>query len=488
MKMFMVLNYKSQVQARRRAFTLIELLVVLGIALLLAGLILPTVKSLLVDRKSSQSAIMVKNYLEAARARAIGKNRSVAVVLERLSGRAADVNEDGVLNLADTVADGLGRRFVSATAQSFPVAQRASQSPDVNFLAYNTCIKLSMAEEPLPISSKTIPTAINIQWQPVGAVPTGGPYSGPDALLDADQSTIQGLFPPRGEERTFSVTFPWSPPAGVPPGDIYPILGDYLIAGNEISFGDSSQRFTITAPRFSSVHESFDSANAPAQIWFSIFNELGATPRSEQSIQTYSNINLPLNTATPTTFRIYQKPKPIYSQTIQLPKGACIDLSLSGFSNDRVGLSDYRVRFASDWVFGGASGPPAPEELRPIYIVFSPDGSFSKVYANQIVGQQNSRIDAVDDVFLHIGKIDQVAMPFDPSTKRRDLASVANADSNGLKQNLTDPSGYVIRLSPKSGAISAAPIRQFVPSGTDSLFDVIGKSRGATFSSTVTGQ
>ena len=487
MRTLMVLNCKSQVRARRRAFTLIELLVVLGIALLLASIILPTVKSLLVDRKSSQSAIMVKNYLEAARARAIGKNRSVAVVLERLSGRASDVDDNGVLNLADTVADGLGRRFVSATAQSFPIAQRASQSPDINFLPYNTCIKLSMAEEPLPISSKTIPTSVNIQWQPVGAVP-GAPYSGLDALLDADQSTIQGLFPPRGEERTYSVTFPFVSPGVIPAGDIYPILGDFLVAGNEISFGDSTQRFTITAPRFSSVHESYDSANTPAQIWFSIFNEIGATPRSEQSIQTYSNINLPLNTATPTTFRIYQKPKPIYSQTVQLPNGACIDLSLSGFSNDRVGLSDYRVRFASDWVLSGASGPPAPEELRPIYLVFSPDGSFSKVYANQMSGQQNSRIDAVDDVFLHIGKIDQVTMPFNQSTQRRDLASVVNADSNGLKQNLTDPSGYVIRLSPKSGAISAAPIRQFVPSGTDTLFDVIGKSRGATFSSTVTGQ
>lgn len=469
-----------------KAFTLVELLVVLGIALLLAALILPTVKTLLADRKTSQAAILVKNYLEAARARAIGKNRSVAVVLERISGRPADLNDDGVINMADTVTIGTQQRFQSATSQSFAVGARASQAADTNFIPYNTCIKLSMAEEPLPITSKTIPMLVNIQSQLVGVVPTGAPYSGADALLDADQLLIQGSFPP-GEERTFSVTPTFTTPPGLTNGDIYPILGDYLVAGNEISFGDSSQRFTITAPRFSSVHEAYDIANPQPRIWFSISNELGATTRNEQSIRAYSSINLPADTSIPTTFRIFQKPKPIYTQTVQLPKGACIDLSLSGFANDKVGLSDYRARFASDWVIGGASGPPTPEELRPIYLVFSPDGSFSRVYANQMLGPQSVRIDAVDDVFLHVGRIDQVTMPYNASNVR-DLASVVAAAANGTKQNLTDPSTYVLRLSPKSGAISTAPIRQFVPSPSDTLFDIIAKSRGGTYSSTVTGQ
>ena len=490
MKITVVFRGKARIHFARDAFTLVELLVVLGIALLLAALILPTVKSLLVDRKTSQSAIIVKNYLDAARARAIGKNRSVAVVLERISGRAADRNDDGVINLADTVTIGTQQRFESATSKSFAASGRAMELPDTNFLPYNTCIKLSMAEEPLPITNQTIPAAVNIQSQLVGAVPTAAPYSGADALLDADQGLIQSLFPPKGEERTFSVTLPFPvtlPPTTVPSGDIYPILGDYLIAGNEISFGDSSQRFTITAPRFSSTHEAYDGANTAAQIWFSISNELGATPRSEQAIRSYSTINLPLSTLTPTSFRIYQKPKPIYSQAVQLPKGTCIDLSLSGFANDKDGLSDYRVRFASDWVIGGTTGPPTPEELRPIYLVFSPDGSFSRVYANQMLGPQTVRIDAVDDVFLHIGRIDQVTMPFN-SSNVRDRASVEAAVLVGTKQNLTDPSSYVLRLSPKSGAISASPIRQFVPSSSDTLFDIIAKSRGGTFSSTVTGQ
>ena len=74
----------------KRGLTLVELLVVVGVASVIAAVMLPGIKSVLTDRKSSQAAIMVRNYIEAARTRAIGRNRSVAVVFERLSpGRAS---------------------------------------------------------------------------------------------------------------------------------------------------------------------------------------------------------------------------------------------------------------------------------------------------------------------------------------------------------------------------------------------------------------
>lgn len=72
----------------KHGLTLVELLVVVGVVSAIAAIMLPGIKSVLTDRKSSQAAIMVKNYLEAARARAIGRNRPVAVVFERLSSQA----------------------------------------------------------------------------------------------------------------------------------------------------------------------------------------------------------------------------------------------------------------------------------------------------------------------------------------------------------------------------------------------------------------
>lgn len=440
----------------KRGMTLVELLVVLGVVTLLAAIILPTVKNLLADRKTSQAAIVVKNYIEAARARAIGKNRSVAVVLERVSSRAQLV----------------GGVYVSSTANPSPT----TANPADNFIPYNTCIKLSLAEEPLPISDKTIPATCTITAvaSSSGLVPTN--YDPDVPLLDADQ--LFGM----SEIRVFSLTVSGGYNAAQ-------LIGEYLVAGNEISLGDSPARFTITSPTSRASHDAY-AAGVPTTIWFSVINERGVDGLGELAMRPYVDITAGTMT---TEFKIFPKPKPIYSQTVQLPKGTCIDLSLSGFANDiptapPPGLSDYRVRFASDWVVSGTTGIPTPPELRPIYLVFSPDGSFSRVYANQRGGSQSVRIDTVEDVFLHIGRIDQVVMPVDPTVNGRNLVGFLAAEAGGTKQNLTDPSSYIIRLSPKSGAISAAPIRQFVPASGDTLGDIIGKSRQGTYNSTITGQ
>lgn len=77
---------------RRNAVTLVELLVVMAVVVLLAGLVLPSVRTLLKDQRTSQSARVVQGFIESARARAIASNRPVAVILERLG----DLDSDSV--------------------------------------------------------------------------------------------------------------------------------------------------------------------------------------------------------------------------------------------------------------------------------------------------------------------------------------------------------------------------------------------------------
>ncbi|MCU0707752.1 MAG: prepilin-type N-terminal cleavage/methylation domain-containing protein, partial [Pirellula sp.] len=209
----------------RRGLTLVELLVVVGVVSVLAAIVLPSIKNVLTDRKSSQTAIVVRNFLEAARARAIGKNRTVAVVLERLSSRTQIVGGVPVSETATTTIT----------------------TPDTNFIPYNACIRMSLAEEPLPVTEAMMPTTVTIRARAPGdglnpPIPNPGAYAGMDRLLDADQ--LAGI----DEVRIFEV---------IPSAtniDIASLLGDSLINGSQISFGNSKRRFTVVSPRSPSVH------------------------------------------------------------------------------------------------------------------------------------------------------------------------------------------------------------------------------------------
>jgi prepilin-type N-terminal cleavage/methylation domain-containing protein len=473
----------------KRGLTLVELLVVVGVVSTIAAIMLPGIKSVLTDRKSSQAAIMVKNYLEAARTRAIGRNRSVAVVFERLSSRAT-VGPNG--------------NFISETALPGPYA-----TPDANFVPYNACIRMSLAEEPLPVTESMLPAAVSFRVRVPGdglspSIPTNAPYIGEDALADFHQNMVP-------EARIFEVTAS----ANI---NLAWLVGEYLTNGCQISFGNSSRRFSIVSPRSPTVHGNAGGST----IWFSVMNERLFDGHTERAKEPYVDLKPGMIF---TQFKIYQRPKPVFSQVVQLPRGMCVDLSLSGFGKkmpghgnltaekqpvfDPSGVAmpgfDYRMRFASDWISNGPT-PPTPEELRPVYIVFSSDGHLSHVWANERRGGGSdpnyqgslTRIDATHDVFLHVGKIDRVTMPLDPDPQilGRNAFGFKGAVQLGVQNNLTDLSAYVVRLSPNSGAITASPVvnieTQVSILGLNinnlNFGDMIELSRRGTYNSNVTAQ
>lgn len=77
--------------------TLVELLVVMGLIVLLAGLTLPTVRSVLKDQRVSESARVFQGLAEGARAKAMYMGRPVALILERIPG---DPSAPASFNLA----------------------------------------------------------------------------------------------------------------------------------------------------------------------------------------------------------------------------------------------------------------------------------------------------------------------------------------------------------------------------------------------------
>ena len=77
-------------QSLHRGLTLVELLAVIGVITVVAAVTLPSVRSILADRQTQQAALQVRSFIEAARSRAIGRDREVAVVLERMRWGSGD--------------------------------------------------------------------------------------------------------------------------------------------------------------------------------------------------------------------------------------------------------------------------------------------------------------------------------------------------------------------------------------------------------------
>lgn len=75
---------EKKMRTRRLGVTLVELLIVMGLIVLLAGLTLPTVRSVLKDQRVTEAARVFQGLAEGARAKAVYMGRPVALILERI--------------------------------------------------------------------------------------------------------------------------------------------------------------------------------------------------------------------------------------------------------------------------------------------------------------------------------------------------------------------------------------------------------------------
>jgi type II secretory pathway pseudopilin PulG len=437
-----------------RGVTLVELLTVLGIVSLLSLLILPAVKGLLADRKGTQAATIVRNFLEAARARSIGTGRNVAVVFERISSVPSSLQVDATL-----------KRLTSATVLD-PLPANAPF--DTNFSPYNTCIRMSLAEQPLPLTDAMLgitPAPVVQAWQKsldsTGIISWAGGTVPPAAIRYRNPSVPKEL---ESDAKNYFC---------IVGQGLNPLLATYLVPGCEITLKSSTSKHIV-------LQVETDTA-VPPNLWFSTPRSFGCDHQFEQSIG-YASIPVPSlvsGSKVPTvynSFTIFPSIRPINGPAVQLPKGMCIDLSISGFSSEgNVIGRDSRLRFSSAWLYTTSAAPEA-QELRPPYVVFGPDGSLSRVYANN-QGSALIPVESADDLFLHIGKIDKVVIPHVP-------AAGEDLDS----QNLTDPSGFVVRISAKSGGLNVAPSGNGPAPTNPSVGDVLAISRQTAFGIGVTGQ
>ncbi|MCA9192231.1 MAG: prepilin-type N-terminal cleavage/methylation domain-containing protein [Planctomycetales bacterium] len=175
--------------------------------------------------------------------------------------------------------------------------------------------------------------------------------------------------------------------------------------------------------------------------------------------------------AAPQPFRIYRKPTKSLAGNIVLPRGVCLDLSVSGIgrSGTDFGINTISLNPASGSLFS----VPAGLDYGSVNIVFSPTGTIRDVYFTEISGPANnpliefSRHPTPDKIHLLVGKVDQVfpdpsylaATPVpDPKVSTRD----------DFTYNIFDSSNFWITLNPYSGSISSAQVQELSNGDTTS--------------------
>jgi type II secretory pathway pseudopilin PulG len=168
-------------------------------------------------------------------------------------------------------------------------------------------------------------------------------------------------------------------------------------------------------------------------------------------------------------FKVYRQPTKSMVGTVTLPRGTCIDLSLSG-----IGPVDNSV------VAGTFFPPPAaggPGNFSRVGIVFDAQGRASYMLQEVMINGQltpSAPSTIIANVYLMIGRTDQV-LPGFPGTVPDSVTAALQQPGTELPQsNLLDPENVWISCNPFTGEIKSSPV-----AGVDQPADLIESVRQA---------
>ncbi len=232
-----------------------------------------------------------------------------------------------------------------------------------------------------------------------------------------------------------------------------------------IQFGDSPQTYRITGVV----------VNAPTdvQILFQNppFDPITTLPTGEATLFPVAPMSTP-PASLPLTFRIFRKPSKSLVGNITLPRGICIDLSVSG-----IGRSGRE--FGAESISGAMPSPAG--YYGPIYIVFNPVGSVQDLY--YATAPNNRTLDTVRHpvggmIHLLVGKTEQVfSNPAGdlsnnlPGYLSNTVILPPSGPRDDLTYNILDSSNYWLTINPFSGAIYSSQVQQLNNSATGPLAD-----------------
>ena len=436
------------------AFTLVELLIVIAIATILATLSLTTLQGLLKDQKITSSVRLVRQYFEVARTRAMATGRPVAIFLERVSP-----NGDGAGNAVPA--------NYSVTRMSIGEVFPPYTGEDVTAVA-------TLWDVPFPVNSRMVDR-------------------NNDGIFEGDDRPDQARILLSSAVSGFGTT---GKDGMIAPGDSIQFVGD-------------NQRFEI---------EEIDliAGASPPQVGITFFNPpasydgvMGAKPYAsrhrtfersyagkEPALQANGTVtgSMYANATTTTAgvgFRVYRKPSKSLVGTITMPRGTCIDLSVSGIGENLCGVdpdatlspSFYPFRLARDADLVSTIPPPPVDpftlscsEANPpvtpgtlkrssysrIAILFNPEGRAQGMYRDDRMVQIPSGVGPETVIgyrpfplstklHLMIGRTEQV-IPDAP------VSRPGAGDRGDALGNLMDTGNTWLSINPFTGLMETSPV------------------------------
>ena len=225
------------------------------------------------------------------------------------------------------------------------------------------------------------------------------------ALTDSFARNASGVYAPGMDDAYDQLT--------VPAANGSLITADVFGVGDFIRIGRSESLFVITAKPAGSGTIQF--ANPP------FYTHTDGTQWPTQEVQ------LPTTGSSTALFKIFRKPTKSFVQSTKLPRGTCIDLSVSGIQQTGTQFADLTA---------------------PLMIVFDERGSVAFVNTGSAISQS-----PVGLIHLLVGRTEQVA----PAGNRQSLADPN--DRTTFTANLNDAENRWISINPRSGAVHTSSVQ-----------------------------
>jgi type II secretory pathway pseudopilin PulG len=396
----------------RSAVTLLELLIVMGLLTLLASISLTAARGLMRGNKVAEAATIVQQYLQNAQVRAITNGRPVAVFLDRVSP-AGDLNGNPVPANYTVNRLQLGEVFppyMGDELETFGQLLPLSVAPPNNHLGS----KLRFIPQPPPPAPPIPNSSIKVA-SGFGFFQSGNFVQG--FITVGDSIEIEGT----------------------------PVLFEIL---NIIPNPTGSVAGTIDV----------EFSNSISGTW------------SSNKGQMAKQLGINSDATVMRRFKIYRQPTKSLAGSVSLPRGACIDLSVSGLGIDN--------NAADGNLFSIASAPSnvGNSDFSRVAIVFDAQGKLSYLM-DETSTRTPPRImyPAPSMLYLMIGRTDQVLPGMSGNPIK--LQALQPADTGELPPgNLLDSENVWITCNPFTGEVKSSPVAAIDPTDLDDVRDAIARN------------